>query len=374
VGSPQASDPLADQVQQDTATTEPKEKTRSITDLPIENPEKIPLDEDVYGAVFFSLTFDISEILSPHKDDDGLGWGVNLYRLIFTLLLLCANYLLQIGLVVWVYSYVASSSVHKAQIVYQNFHADVFKDGKFQMHLWDKWDQKDDLCGLAFCEYWFVYAILSLWWIAMITEMQKTFDLCRKIVELPITKDTDSMVYRTNDNDEREHLLWQLTAPLRAGLLGVLFLPKLAICAGLWWVGTVWLAATDSFENLVMNSVALTFVTSIDELIYTGLIPVTMKRNITITNIVKKGEMEDKEHENVIRAAYQWATVRVAIVVLGVAFYMSPWGQSIPRLGSLPSPGIFPGYGYDHRIACRDLWARQRTRVCTAGEECFPLG
>jgi len=343
---------------------------RSLQDLQITNPQLINLDEDVYGAVFFSLTFDISEVSSPHLDYDGLSYTVNLYRLSFTTLLLCANYVLQIGLVAWVYLYVALPSVHSAQSIYKHFHREVFHNGEFQQHLWDQWELplQEQFCGIVFSKYWFVYAILCLWWIVMVREVQDTFTLYTKIMELPSTTRCDQMVYRTNDNDDHNHLLWQVTAGIRAILLLILFLPKLAIASGLWYVGTVWLAATDSFENLVLNSVALTFVTTIDELIFAGLIPSTMKRNISITKIVKEGEAEDHAHENRIKAAYTKATLILCIVVGGVAFYLSPWGQNIPVWS------IFPEYAYDHSLVCPELWARQRARVCTAGEPCFPVG
>jgi hypothetical protein len=342
---------------------------QSVDDLPIENAELLDLDEDVYGAVFFSLTFDVSELVSKGLDKDGLDVMVNLYRLVFTMMLLCANYVLQIALIYWVYLYVASPSVHHAQDIYRRYHAEVFMNGEFQKDLWHRWEAQDELCAIAFSKYWFLYAILCLWWIAMLTEVRNILMLQSKICALPRAETADQIVFYICESGDRQgqHLVWQLTTTIRIVLYSCVVLPKLAIAVGLWCVGTLWIAATDSFENLVLNSVALTFVTQVDELMFNGLIPHTMKKNISITKLVRSADVEDKAHEALVKAAYRAATVQVAIVLCGVAVYMSPIGQSLPLVG------IFPGYASDQVIACRDLWTRQRLRLCERGKECFPI-
>lgn len=346
----------------------PRKRT-SISDVGIKDAEYLELDEDVYSAVIFTLTADVSELYS-NIDQDGLDTKVNAYRALFTLTLLGFNYALQIGLLVWVYFYVAAPALHRAQTVYRRYHAEVFSDGEFQRDLWENWAHQEALCRIAFSNYWFLYAILSLWWVAMVTEVNKTYQVFAKINSLQHTDDPSEMIIRreATDGGERENLVWQLPRSVRVACILLIFVPKLAIAAGLWWVGTLWLAATDSFENLVLNSVALTFIINIDEQIFAGLIPATMKENIKITKLVRSTTPEDSEHESDVKAAYRSATFHLALVIFGVAAYMSAYGQSIPYLG------IFPGYAYDNDFACPALWDRQRSLVCLSGKDCFPLG
>lgn len=376
--------------QQEVVSDDPRTK-RSVVDLGIEGAELLELEEDVYSAAIFTLTFDVSELYST-EDADGLDIRVNLYRAVYTLALLGVNYALQVGLIIWVYWYVAAPALHRAQTVYQKYHAEVFSDGEFMQDRWDVWEDQEALCRIAFSNYWFMYAILSLWWIAMVTEVTKTHQVFMKIHGLGHTDDASQMVLRrgapTNpseqprsdsrsldgsihdkkkeDRGERENLVWQLLLSVRVMFVLLIFIPRLAIAAGLWWVGTVWLAATDSFENLVLNSVALTFIIQIDEQIFAGLIPGTMKDNIRITKLVKV--LKEHEHESDVKVAYMSVTFYLLFVVFGVAAYMSEYGQSIPYMG------IFPGYAHDNDFACPKLWERQRSQICSVGKDCFPRG
>jgi hypothetical protein len=347
-----------------------KDSVKTVDYVGEEDPEYVDLDDDVYSAVIFTLTTDVSELYST-TDSDGLDIKVNIYRACFTLTLLAVNYLLQIGILVWVYWYVASPTLHRAQRVYQRYHHDVFEDGEFQEELWNAWDWKQQhaLCRIAFSNYWFLYAILSLWWLAMVTEATKTWTLFTKINSLGHTNDGSQMVkikLSDEDPDEDVNHVYSLLISVRIGLCTLIILPKFAIAAGLLWVGSVWLAATDSFENLVLNSVALTFIINIDESIFQGLVPGTMKTNIGKTKLVRPRLKEEYEQE--VKGAYRGVTLQLITVVVGVAAYMSEFGQSIPYVG------IFPGYAADNDIACAKMWNVQRTLVCSRGEECFAFG
>jgi hypothetical protein len=333
----------------------------------LDDHEEISLDPDVYDASFFSITFDSYELFTG-LDRDGISLWVNVYRMFFTLLLLLANYALQLGLLCWISMFVALPSVHRAQTVYQSYHAVVFEQGEFQQHLWEAWEpeRREALCSVAFSQYWFMFAILSIWWITMSNEVKRTMQLFFRIADIPSTGDIQEMLCRV-DEPERKNFVMKLTVNVRIVLNVTLVIPKLAIALLLLTVGTVWLAATDSYSDLVLNSVALGFVINIDELIFEGLIPQTMKNNIAITKVWKGGEAEDKLHEDQIKRAYRDATLIFLTVVLGVAFYMSSYGQSIPWIG------IFPKFNHDD-LACPSWWSERTKEVCTRGQNCFPFG
>lgn len=56
--------------------------------------------------------------------------------------------------------------------------------------------------------------------------------------------------------------------------------PEVVIAVVLWWLGSSWLVSTTSFQDLLLNAVALAFVTELDELIYKVLVPEDIKATV----------------------------------------------------------------------------------------------
>lgn len=339
---------------------------RSIEEINLpEDTEMIDLDEDVYGAIVYTITFDWFELLTG-RDYDGLDTRVNAYRMVFCSLMLIGNYALQLGLLYIIYWYVAAPSRTNAQKIYQNYHAEVFVKGEFQQHLWEKFDGADDLCNIAFGNYWFMYAILGLWWISMVIEVRKTELLYLRFRSLENTTDPTTIITRI-ETPEKTNLILNLTWQMRAVLYTIIIIPRVIIAAGLLFVGTVWLAATDSFENLVLNSVALSFLINIDEIIFAGLVPYTMKKNINITKLVNINLHVVEGHLLQIVRGYRDSTLWLIFVVAGVAFYLSSYGQAIHGFG------VFPGYLAD-TFGCQGWWRDKVEPVCKRGmTDCFKM-
>jgi len=339
---------------------------RSIEDINLpEDTEMIDLDEDVYGAIVYTITFDWFELLTG-RDYDGLDTRVNAYRMFFCLLLLIGNYCLQFFLLYIIYWYVAAPSRTNAQKIYKHYHAEVFVKGEFQQHLWEKFDGADDLCNIAFGNYWFMYAILGLWWISMVIEVRKTELLYLRFRSLENTTDPTTIITRIEMPDKL-NLILNLTCQMRAVLYTIIIIPRVIIACGLLFVGTVWLAATDSFENLVLNSVALSFLINIDEIIFAGLVPYTMKKNINITKLVNINLHVVEGHLVQIVRGYRDSTLWLIFVIGGVAFYLSSYGQNIWGFG------VFPGYLGD-TFGCPGWWKEKVQPVCERGmTDCFKM-
>lgn len=347
-------------------SSSPQKKTKSIDDLDLsDESEQIDLDEDVYGAVIYSVIYDSFELMTG-QDHDNLDWKVNLYRMFFCILLLVCNYTLQMGLVVTIYRYVAMPSVRKAQQQYQRYHAEVFLDGEFNQDAFDNWDGVDHLCNIAFGNYWFMFMILCLWWLLNVIEVRKTLMLYIRFRDLGNCQNPMEILERI-EIPEKQNLILNLMPWMRWVLYTVILIPKMIIAAALLLVGTIWLASTDSFENVVLNSVALAFVIGIDELIFAGLVPFTMKKNINITKLVNIAVSKAESHLVEVTRGYRDSTLCLIVVVGGVMLYMSRWGQGIHGLG------VFPGYLHDVSGRCSSWWEARRAEVCEAGEACFEI-
>jgi hypothetical protein len=335
----------------------------------VDEGEYVDLDEDVYGAATFSIAYDFFEMFSG-KDHDGLGITLNIYRVLFVVFLLICNYGLQIGLLGWVYLYVAMPQVHEAQEVYQNYHANVFEVEDNGVITWGKdrwanWDQVDELCNLAFANFWFMYAIICLWWVLMLTEVRKTERQWRKFSAIKDVKKAEEMITKVEKEGSVESIVIGLTPLTRFTLYTSILLPKILISVVLTVVGSVWLTASTGFSYLILNSVALEFIILVDEVLFEGLLPESVKQNIALTKIVIKASEHDPEaKERKTLAGYHRSTLYVILIVGGVYLFMT-YGQYAPIIG------VFPGYMNDAQ--CPVWWAEKTAEVCSQGKECFPI-
>jgi hypothetical protein len=330
-----------------------------------EEGEEVDIDPDVYGATIFVLIWDVYELFSG-VDHDGLSLHINVYRVAFVNVLLFGNYFVQIGLLCWIYKLVALPQVHDAQNVYKRFHAEVFRDGIFDEDLWSDWDGKEHVCNVCFSNFPFMYTILALWWITMLIELNKTYLLLSKLSALQHVVHIKDMLQNTEVGEDGylHRRIIGLTSCLRTLLFVVLIVPKTFIALGLLVVGTIWLAATDSVVNLILNAITLNFVIGIDENLFEGFIPESMRKNISLTTFKFFGNEKEMNVKHVM-CGYARSTAYLVIVLGGVYTYMV-YGQGISYIG------IFPGFQSD--VPCAQFWADQASMVCRPGEECFPKG
>merc|ERR1712224_844893 len=93
------------------------------------------------------------------------------------------------------------------------------------------------------------------------------------------TKAYDQVVTHANG----EYIV-ALTNLSRVLLYSMVCIPKLGISCILLLFGCRWLSATTSFENLVMNTVAMEFVTQIDETLFDACVPVGYRQQVADIN------------------------------------------------------------------------------------------
>lgn len=107
----------------------------------------------------------------------------------------------------------------------------------------------------------FYYAVLFCWTLVMLIEIRKSEELCRRIWKVPVCTDAREMLAEKDG----EQLVVALTATAKCLITLLVSAPKMAISIVLLWLGCEWLSATIEFESLVMNTVAMAFIVSIDE-------------------------------------------------------------------------------------------------------------
>jgi hypothetical protein len=339
--------------------------TEKEPEKPEEEGDEIGIPDDIYGATMYSIIFDFYEMFGATGNSDELHISMNIMRVLFVTCVLATNYLLQGGMLYWIYTYVVLPSVHGVQKIYQEYHADVFDEsGKYNKEKWGGWEpeKQDELCSIAFSSYWFMFAILALWTYTMLIEVRKTERLMRDIKSVEDCTDLHDMIDQSSGSDR----IVKLTKGIDWILFLVIIMPKMIIGLGLLLIGCVWLMATDSFADLILNAVALEFVVNIDNLLFEAAMPASIVLKMEETKFwVKKSKMSTQEHHNKVAAGY-YRSMFYFFGVWALVFLMMKYGQNIPYAG------VFPGYAGD--AFCPTWQAENSARICMAGENCFPFG
>jgi len=255
-----------------------------------ESSEAVQFDipEDAYGAAVLAICKNLPDLMR------GNDRSLNLYMVIFALGINVMNLTLQFGVVYFINNNVVQPKVSEVQLRYKDFHENVFlEDGSFQPDLWENYEGKDELCEIAMTNRAFYWATLFLWIVVMLKEFRTSQDLFSNVSKVPGCESPADMLETQEENGETVSFIVKVTPAVRAGLYILVCVPKFVICFALLWLGCSWLSATTAFEDLVLNAVAMGFVTNIDTDLYDVLIPEPYKQEVADINFKLVGPKGD---------------------------------------------------------------------------------
>merc|ERR1719507_2338189 len=130
--------------------------------------------------------------------------------------------------------------------------------------------------------------------------------------------------------DGKERVM-RLTAVVRCSLVTVLIVPKCLITVLLTLIGFVWLTATVSFADLILNAVALAFIIQIDEQIYNVLIPNSLKERMAQTVLWTSRTVQNTQD---VAIEVRWGLLKAFFLIVCslflVALYIGPGQTLIP--------------------------------------------
>lgn len=245
-------------------------------------------DEDTYGMLLVSLVRDWYKI---EKGEPTM--RIRSVRFSFVLLLVLFNMFAQTLLLVWIKKYVSFQAVFEIRESYSLYEETIYGKenctwtihnscrGKFSFAefpgvelararlntLPD--DDIDNICRIPLSQPYFFATILLIWAFLCMAEMR----MC-SIMWYHIVYDTKSDGIRVAEDadDEMTLKIVSLNLQVKTGATIILFLRILLTCL-LWWLGSRWLLATNSFGDLVLNASALEFILKLKELLYKALTP-----------------------------------------------------------------------------------------------------
>lgn len=249
-----------------------------------------PLSEDTYGMAIASMVRDMSRLSqetgSEHKH-------IRICRIWVSFKLLLLNMSLQIFLLVCIANLAAARAVFSVREAYDSFEKHMYgghvyltghgyargsDDRFFNSSLFDTLPDgtKEDACRIPLAQPEFLFVILLIWSLLVVGELRESFTEFQRLVISTAT--APSMATATEPIPQGEVIVG-LTIGLKVWVTFFVVLPRIVIAGILLWLGCRWLAATNDFQELVLNAVGLEFVLLLKELLYRSLVPERDKRD-----------------------------------------------------------------------------------------------
>jgi len=227
------------------------------------SPAPVELPESIYGAAMMAI---IRFSQSYH--------GVVHVMTACLLAALVLNIVIQFYVLVCSKCYITAPAVASVRHLYDSFHREAFVDGELSQEKWEQFELADELCQLPLSQPWFFLAILSIWIGTCWIDLLESFRYLSLWVALPCTTDGQATEVVEDGDDV---VMLKACRSIKAGAIAVISIPKITIVVLVWWLGARWLVATTAFQDLLLNAVALAFITELDELIYMCLVPEEVK-------------------------------------------------------------------------------------------------
>jgi len=305
-------------------------------------------------------------------------------RLIFGLACLGINIWLQLMIVSKVDQFIVAGAVHNTQENYMKYHSEVFdKNGHFLPDVWHDWDgPKDMLCGMGLSKVKFTGSIIFLWTIRMLSEVRSCIQLTYDIFSVARTSNTSNSLGTKHGHSNQRHTVAVLDdnnelegfdvmiigMPARVYLALFVTLPKLLVGVALLYGGCRWFAATESWEELILNALALEFVISIDELMFEAFTPLRAKETVEKTRLVHVEEDHDANSKSPADKMFRDTLSRLLqlFVCLAWAFLYTTKLQQ-----------VIPNFPHDIHEPCVAYLEQKSAMLCTFADdptECFPYG
>jgi len=145
---------------------------------------------------------------------------------------------------------------------------------------------QDDVCHIPLSQPHFFGVILGIWTLTCVGEMKKAWHMGRSLMNVDRIDNMANALVMSGDSDFAVGAMnvVGLTFTLQM-IFVVLACIRLSITAFLLWVGCRWLLATNDFEELILNAVALEFILLLKNGFYMTLVPFRNQLDLEITKI-----------------------------------------------------------------------------------------
>jgi hypothetical protein len=284
-----------------------------------------PLEENTYMMAVASLVRDMQRVAQGKGEI-----GLRSTRMLSALALLFLTVFLQISTLLCIKQYVTPQSVINIRDVYDKYELTMYGNDTTHTTLTahgnhrgiaryfrpENFNQLDDdtkteVCNIPFSQLFFFELVLFIWALTCMAQFKSCLESFLSLVMMTKTvRSMDmAMVHTSEDAEEAEamllfarfssiakpvdppaddaeaaaHIIVGMTSTVKAFLLICVYLPWVWTTGYILWLGCRWLAATNSYAELVLNAVALEFLLNLKELIYLAMVSERSKRDLQST-------------------------------------------------------------------------------------------
>lgn len=326
--------------------------------------EEDNVNVDCWGAMEFAIVNDLPDILhlkSNKEQNIRTAMAFTFYGL---------NLAIQGGLLWFIFKLLMMPSFKDAQSLYRLFHEHAFEKGDFiQENFEDFTEQKQGkLCNIALSHYSITFALLFLWICTNMREFFTTLERFARIwsfPRLPAGCGTEYMVRDIYETPSKEFWCICLNLPTKVFLNFFNYLPKMLIAIILAFMGSVWLLSAESFVDLILNSLALEFVTLVDELLASTFFPTCFTTDCLAPfryKYKKPAGRNTEEGETSYRVSLYWCAFLKCGLALGIVWAI------------IANQQVIPGYEYDLASSCSKFFEEQWPWCSPFQKDCFPVG
>lgn len=325
---------------------------------------------DVWGATTYVIVKDFADMAM------GEIMLENVLRVTMVLLVLATNLFFQFMFLYWIGYLVMLPNIKAIQETYRSYHQVAWNGTHFRQQAFDDLgDEREKVCEMAISTALFMWACIFLWVARCMHEFRLIYRRKRSIDLLP---DLPSGIAATHMVHELKVQIGDLLEEKKAMLVCMnrltylcvhilIFVPRIIISTCLLFMGTAFLTATESFSELILNSLALAFIFDIDELFFQCFLPDRIRKNLERTKIVSPSE-EHLTHlsgKALDAADVKRVYLRSAVVLLITFSFVCIWFLVQP---------ILPGYQFDVADKCSGYLEEGRLIPCKPWQkDCFPV-
>lgn len=323
-------------------------------------PEDIP--NDCWGGLFFVIVEDFPDLRAGRAVMEGK------VRTCYVFLLFLINLFIQGVLLFFIGKLLMMPGMLDTQNLYNTFRQTAFLNGVVEQSRFDDMGsgEKQNLCGMALSQGLFVRVILFLWVTTNVGELREVWRMTSRTVKLPDLPagiDTRLMVRDLREREGGgEFCVICLNMKGKVGLFLLVFIPKSIIAIILTGTGCVWLVASESIGDLILNSLALAFVVKVDELIALVFYPQRLQKDVATLSLMLPNDPDEKDEDKRMRNS-TYEILQCALVLFATMIFV----EFI--IGFQP---VLPNYANDVTAPCLSFLNTQVPWCYPWQKNCFP--
>eukprot|EP00929_Paragymnodinium_shiwhaense_P059129 TRINITY_DN295_c0_g2_i1.p1 TRINITY_DN295_c0_g2~~TRINITY_DN295_c0_g2_i1.p1 ORF type:complete len:478 (+),score=70.76 TRINITY_DN295_c0_g2_i1:46-1479(+) len=325
-----------------------------------------PVPEDTYGFAVVSLIRDL-HLLST----ESWQWKLRLSRLLSSCFIIALNIGLQLYMMFEIKRFVTAKWVHDIRVDYDMYQLHMYGEshtmlaadgghrglpGFYNPPAFGTLDSglKERVCNIPFSQTAFFASILFIWSLTCVGEIRSCTSLFTTLcVTTPTIPTMSYALQAVDDAADTEasssaaplRVVTGLTFNLKLAITSLVILPRLLLTLVLLWLGSRFLAATNDFCELVLNTIALEFLLMLKDLLYSTIVPDRNKREIQNIQLLPSQRTEHPSYW-VYLGTFSWAVVAVIWVFSYVYYFQA----------------VLPSYNWDVAAPCTP-WVKARYAV-----------